>query len=276
MEYLRTVPASVFLPTPEVDSAFVRLLPREPGELPSCNSLAFASLVRKGFSQRRKQLQKLLRADVPDWDAAAATCAFEPRARAEELSLQQWIALSNLADRAALDTHPSPPDERFPVVDEEDRVIGEAPRAEVHGNNLRHRAVHILIFNDRGELFLQKRSEWKDRHPRVWDSSAAGHVDAGEDYDVAAQRELQEELGVTAALERVVRLPASEATGQEFIWVYQARHNGPFHLAAAEIEFGAFYPTAIVAKWIKARPAEFAPGFIECWRAYRERQPLTL
>ncbi len=146
-------------------------------------------------------------------------------------------------------------------------ALPSAPRGEVHANNLWHRAVHILLFNEAGELFLQKRSRSKDRHPLVWDSSAAGHVDAGEEYDTAAARELQEELGVSAELERVAKLPASERTGQEFIWVYRGRHNGPFRLEPREIELGEFFPADLVTAWAKARPQEFAPGFLECWKA---------
>jgi 16S rRNA (adenine1518-N6/adenine1519-N6)-dimethyltransferase len=158
--------------------------------------------------------------------------------------------------------------ERFPVVDEQDRVLGDAPRAEVHGDNLRHRAVHILVFNRSGELFLQKRARSKDRHPLLWDTSAAGHVEAGEEYDLAARRELQEELGVAADLTRVAKLPASEKTGQEFIWLYRAEHDGPFELARSEIEHGEFFPVDVVSSWVKARPGDFAPGFLECWKAF--------
>jgi 16S rRNA (adenine1518-N6/adenine1519-N6)-dimethyltransferase len=267
VDYLRTVPASVFLPQPDVDSAFVRISPRAPDELPEHDAETFLRLVRRGFSQRRKQLRNLLRDEVPDWEQSSSAVGFEPRARAEELGLEQWIALSNLARSEETTASIQAASERFPVVDDQDRLVGDAPRAEVHGNNLRHRAVHILIFNHLGELFLQKRSRWKDRHPRLWDSSAAGHVDAREDYDVAANRELGEELGVAAELTRVLKLPASEKTGQEFIWLYQARHDGPFKLARAEIESGEFFPTDVVSAWVKARPADFAPGFIECWQA---------
>jgi 16S rRNA (adenine1518-N6/adenine1519-N6)-dimethyltransferase len=269
VDYLRTVPASVFLPQPDVDSAFVRISPRASNELPEHDAETFLRLVRRGFSQRRKQLRNLLREEVPNWDQAASAAGFAPRARAEELGLDQWIALSNLArsENASGGLQAAP--ERFPVVDEQDRLLGDAPRAEVHGNNLRHRAVHILVFNNLGELFLQKRSRWKDRHPCLWDSSAAGHVDAGEDYDAAANRELREELGVTADLTRVAKLPASEKTGQEFIWLYRARHDGPFELARSEIEYGEFFPTDVVSGWLKARPEDFAPGFVECWEAFR-------
>ncbi|MEP6822650.1 MAG: 16S rRNA (adenine(1518)-N(6)/adenine(1519)-N(6))-dimethyltransferase RsmA, partial [Chthoniobacterales bacterium] len=207
VEYLRTVPASVFLPRPDVDSAFVKLTPRPPAELPPHDQQLFARLVRLGFSQRRKQLQKLLRDEIPDWETAAKAGGFDSRARAEELTLLQWVELSNLArpEKEMIDAAPA--GEPFAVVDAADRVIGAAPRSTVHGNNLLHRAVHILLFNDAGEVFLQKRSLLKDRHPGVWDSSAAGHVDAGEEYDDAAERDLKEELGVQSRLERVLKLP---------------------------------------------------------------------
>src|SRR4051812_19342733 len=87
VEFLRTVPASVFLPAPDVDSAFVRITPRLPNELPAHDPETFFRLVRQGFSQRRKQLRNLLRQEIPDWDEAAAAVAFDPRTRAEQLSL---------------------------------------------------------------------------------------------------------------------------------------------------------------------------------------------
>ncbi|HEV3409071.1 MAG TPA: 16S rRNA (adenine(1518)-N(6)/adenine(1519)-N(6))-dimethyltransferase RsmA, partial [Chthoniobacterales bacterium] len=234
VEYLRTVPATVFLPQPEVDSAFVKLTPRAPDELPEFDAEIFSRLVRKGFSQRRKQLGKLLRDEVPDWPEAAATCGFEPTARAEELPLEQWIALSNYTCGSGAISGDPVHTEQFAVVDAVDRVIGRATRSEVHANNLLHRAVHILIFNGHGELFLQKRSRFKDRHPCLWDSSAAGHVNAGEDYDTTAARELEEELGVSTNVERVLKLPASERTGHEFIWLYRGELEGPFRLGKSE------------------------------------------
>ena len=158
------------------------------------------------------------------------------------------------------------PEEEFAVVDEMDRVIGSAPRSEVHGNNLRHRAVHVFLFNRAGELLLQKRSHWKDRHPNLWDSSAAGHVGAGEEYDNTAARELQEELGVSADLTRVAQLPASAETGEEFIWLYRGEHEGPFAPARAEIDAVQFFAPEAVARWIEQRPDDFAPGCLEIWR----------
>ena len=87
-------------------------------------------------------------------------------------------------------------EEIFDVVNERDEVIGQATRQEVHRLGLLHRAVHVLVFNSSGQVFLQKRSLKKDRQPGVWDSSASGHVDRGEDYDACAARELREEIGL--------------------------------------------------------------------------------
>jgi isopentenyldiphosphate isomerase len=86
--------------------------------------------------------------------------------------------------------------EIFDVVNERDEVIGQQERGEVHRLGLMHRAVHVLVFNAAGQIFLQKRSMSKDRQPGLWDSSASGHVDAGEAYDACAVRELHEEIGL--------------------------------------------------------------------------------
>ena len=271
VKFLRSVPATVFFPRPEVDSAVVRILPRDPLELPPHDEELLVKLIRLGFSQRRKQLRKLLRERVDDWDILARHINVDPKARAEELSLLEWIGLANFV------APPPSPDmcltnsERFPVVDKNDRILWDASRSEVHANNLRHRAVHILIFNPAGEVYLQQRSRWKDRHPLKWDSSAAGHVGAAESYDETAQRELKEELGITLRLEKISKLPASERTDQEFVWLYQGGIAENLWPNRTEIETGAFFPEAVIDGWVAARPEDFAPGFIECWKVYRQK-----
>ena len=271
VEYLRTVRATVFFPQPDVDSALVRITPRDPLELPTRDDDLLMKLIRHGFSQRRKQLQGLLRAYVSDWNAAAASLDFNSKARAEELSLNQWIGLANyIAPAVHTETH-ALENELFPVVDKMDRILRQTARSEVHGDNLRHRAVHILIFNERGELYLQQRSRCKDRHPLLWDSSAAGHVMAGEGYDEAAKRELQEELGINVPLKKVLKLSASPQTGQEFIWLYRGQLRGNIRPNRSEIESGAFLPPTTINGWVAARSENFAPGFLKCWRAFRQR-----
>jgi len=135
---------------------------------------------------------------------------------------------------------------------------------------LRHRAVHILIFNQAGDLYLQQRSRWKDRHPLKWDSSAAGHVTAGESYNDTARRELKEELGVDLPLERIFKLAASPRTDHEFICGYCGVVSEDLAPNKGEIERGVFLAPAVIDGWTSARPDDFAPGFLECWKAYRK------
>src|SRR5207247_3728854 len=91
VEYLRTVRATVFFPQPDVDSALVRITPRDPLELPARDDDLLMKLIRHGFSQRRKQLQRLLRAYVPAWHAAAARPPSPSHASPAEVSVNQMI-----------------------------------------------------------------------------------------------------------------------------------------------------------------------------------------
>ena len=117
---------------------------------------------------------------------------------------------------------------------------------------------------------MQQRARSKDRHPLKWDSSAAGHVADEETYDEAAARELKEELGVQVPLKKIVKLQASARTDQEFIWLYYGEVSGNLRPDPTEIETGAYFPPAIIDGWTAARPEDFAPGFLECWYAYRK------
>jgi len=160
-------------------------------------------------------------------------------------------------------------DEIFDIVNDRDEVIGQSTRREVHGQGLRHRAVHVLVFNARGQVFLQKRSMAKDSAPGCWDSSCSGHLDAGEDYLSAAVRELIEEIGLKIAglhlLTPVLRLEACADTGNEFVWVYRLQSEGPFVLNPAEIERGEWFVPAEVTRAIAERPDEFARSFRFLW-----------
>src|SRR5262249_47419218 len=97
----------------------------------------------------------------------------------------------------------------------------------------------------------------------------AGHVASRKSYDETARRELKEELGVSLPLQKILKLPAAQRTDHEFIWLYRCVVSGDLAPNKCEIERGTFLPPAAVDGWTSARPEVFAPGFWECWKAYR-------
>lgn len=158
-------------------------------------------------------------------------------------------------------------EEIFDIVNERDEVVGKAPRSEVHAKKLLHRAVHVLVFNSRGQLFLQKRSMLKDTAKGKWDSSSSGHVDSGEDYDACAVREVWEEIGLRLERppERILRIEACAETGREFVWVYRCASEGPFTLHPEEIERGDWFEPEEISRWVAESPQEFARAFVLIW-----------
>jgi 16S rRNA (adenine1518-N6/adenine1519-N6)-dimethyltransferase len=207
---------------------------------------------------------------VPPWEEVHAALEVAATARAEELSLAQWIELARRYDPHPLRDIPQRAEEIFDVVDADDQVVGQATRREVHEKNLLHRAVHVFVVNRHGEVLLQKRSRFKDAHPGVWDSSVAGHLDAGESYDSAAVRELEEEMGISGvATEEIGRIAPCEATGWEHVRLYLARWDGTPHFPCAEVEAALWMKPDELGAWIASRPADFASGFVACWKLAR-------
>jgi len=152
-------------------------------------------------------------------------------------------------------------EEIFDVVDEHDCVIGSATRSEVHARGLLHRAVNIFVLNSQGQLLLQKRTAIKDQYPLCYTSSASGHVDAGETYDEAARRELEEELGLKTDIDFLQKFPAGPETANEHSALYLTVTDEPPTFDPFEIEAGAFYELQTIADWIEKTPEEFTPPF---------------
>jgi isopentenyl-diphosphate delta-isomerase len=162
------------------------------------------------------------------------------------------------------------PEELFDVVDAEDNVLRVETRSTVHGEKLMHRAVHIFVFNAAGQLYVQCRSLTKDSAPGKWVSSCSGHVDSGEDYDIAAPRELAEEIGLVEpeGLTRVFKESPCKQTGQEFVWVYRCEAEGPFTLNAEEVSDGKWIDLDVLNAWIEGSPRDFAWSFTYLWEKY--------
>ena len=166
------------------------------------------------------------------------------------------------------------PDEIFDLVDEADRVVGQARRREVHADQLRHRAVHVFVFNELADLFIQKRSQNKDSFPGRYDSSASGHVHCGENYDSSALRELEEELSLAVRPERLqkhFKIEACSQTSWEFVWVYSLQTSKRPRINTEEIESGAFRSRGQLRADIEGRPDDFAPSFVSVYQEFDRR-----
>ncbi len=100
---------------------------------------------------------------------------------------------------------------------------------EAWAKGLYHQIVRIILMDDADNIILQKRSSSMEVYPDKWTDSASGHVDYNESPDVAAHRELKEELGVVADLEYVdtflTRLQIGDKTINTFNLVYKGQLN---------------------------------------------------
>jgi isopentenyldiphosphate isomerase/intracellular septation protein A len=109
---------------------------------------------------------------------------FKMRRKKKELAKEEWL----------------------PLVDEEGRVTGKAPRTLVHnGSKLLHPVVHLHVVNLQRCVLLQKRPASKDIQPGKWDTAVGGHISAGETLETALKRETAEEIGLLDFSARFVR-----------------------------------------------------------------------
>lgn len=167
-------------------------------------------------------------------------------------------------------------EELLQVVDDADRPIGSLCRGDIHAEHKYHRAVHVLLFNTLGHIYLQRRSTTKDTWAGYWDSSCAGHVRGDEPYDEAADRELMEELGVAGALKRLGKIDACDATENEFVVVYTLIHDGDVHPNADEIDEGRFFPIEQVRFELMRKIRPFTPSFSSVFRLYAATSPTLI
>ena len=136
---------------------------------------------------------------------------------------------------------PSLGEEQVAVLDEDGAVVDVRPRSEVRRLNLRHAATGVLLRHPDGRILVHRRSPDKDWMPSAHDAAAGGVLQAGEEPDGAAARELAEELGVTGVpLEKLLTGRYDDDTTRYVAHLYEATYDGSLHFADGEVVWGAW------------------------------------
>ncbi len=165
------------------------------------------------------------------------------------------------------------PEKPLDIVTESGEVMATAGYEEAHKHGLRHRSVHMIVLNGKGEVYLTKRAKTKPNFPGYYEGSVAGHADAGETTGQAALRELKEELGVTARPEDLHdlgefhhddRLPNGWIEN-EITTLYLLRYDGKIVVDRREIEDAGFQSKERIMQMINGKE-KFTPGFLELFR----------
>ncbi|NTU72940.1 NUDIX domain-containing protein [Candidatus Roizmanbacteria bacterium] len=169
--------------------------------------------------------------------------------------------------------------EEITIVNEKNEVVGSAPRIEVHRRGLWHRVVVIMVTNSAGELFIQKRNADADTCPNMWDHSAAGHVDKDEEPDIAAKRELFEELGIQGKPLKFITIYKTESQeGEKFLrrfwYLYICKFDGEMKLQKEEVQDGKFVTIEWLQKELQFDPEIYTTGLRKSLEEYLQRQSI--
>lgn len=160
-----------------------------------------------------------------------------------------------------------PGDEPVEVVDEHDRVIDVVLRREMRERKLLHRCTYVLVVNPAGTLYVHRRTATKDVYPGSYDVTAGGVNGVGETYEEGAERELEEELGITATPTFRFMHRYSGPDGEAWGGVFDVVWDGPVVMQPEEVAWGAFRTVAEVDAMIARE--RFCPDGLEVFERWR-------
>jgi isopentenyldiphosphate isomerase len=163
-------------------------------------------------------------------------------------------------------------EELVDIIDDAGNTIAVVTRREMRTRLLPHSCTYVLVFNERGELFIHLRTPTKDVYPRHWDVCVGGVLAAGETFAQGVKREIREELGVEADAEALFPFRYADEATVTHGMVYRLQHNGPFQLQVEEIVRGEFVSIFDAKERIQCEP--FCPDGVNVLERYLHFSPL--
>ncbi|MEC5158800.1 isopentenyl-diphosphate Delta-isomerase [Chryseobacterium sp. MP_3.2] len=131
-------------------------------------------------------------------------------------------------------------EEQVVLISEKDEVLGLMDKMQAHENGILHRAFSVFLFNEQGEILLQKRAATKYHSPNQWTNAVCSHPRKNETYLSGAERRMQEELGIQAAITPKFHFIYKADVGQN-LWeheldhVFTGKYEGEFKLNKEEV-----------------------------------------
>lgn len=160
------------------------------------------------------------------------------------------------------------------LVNPQDEVLGLMEKMQAHENGILHRAFSVFLFNEKGEMLLQKRAEEKYHSPNQWTNACCSHPRDNESYLHAAQRRLKEELGIKTDLTERFHFIYKADVGQnlwehELDYVFTGEYNGNFNLNSDEVSEIKYISISDLNTDIRQHPEQYTEWFKIIWAEYR-------
>lgn len=166
-------------------------------------------------------------------------------------------------------------EEQVVVVSENDEILGLMEKMNAHENGILHRAFSVFLFNDKGEMLLQKRASGKYHSPNQWTNAVCSHPKIDETYLEGAQRRLNEELGITADLTEKFSFIYKADVGQN-LWeheldhVFTGNYEGNFALNEEEVSEIRYISMQQLDEEMNANPEKFTEWFKIILKEYKD------
>ncbi len=162
----------------------------------------------------------------------------------------------------------------IPRVNEDNVVTGATTIEEALKNDWPRRVTRVFIFDSSGHILMQKRSDTIIGHPGLWDQSAGGHIDAGENELLSAKRETKEELGVSISPVLIEAGYKTELPGdRQFNYIYKAvlPTGLTIDFDPHDVALVQWMTVAQLDQMIWDDERRFVPTFVKIWQTFRDK-----